>query len=127
MESAGAGLVGSESCRFFYSLPLFFSEAEGRKKADCPPLSLFVLSNLTYVIYQVDRLFGNQMDPGKKSSGFSKCEKLGSGGLGGKALCVCGWEGVRSVEGTLCLCSQTQKLLRDIQASPLLLFPSSSL
>jgi hypothetical protein len=68
---------------------LFFSEAEGRKKADCPPLSLFVLSNLTYVIYQKDRLFGKPDGPRQKSSVFSKREKLGSGSPGGKGVCVC--------------------------------------
>lgn len=57
-------------------------------RADCSPLSLFVLSNLTYVIYQKDRLFGKPDGPRQKSSGFSKREKLGSGSPGGKAMCV---------------------------------------
>lgn len=36
---------------------------------------LFVLSNLIYVIYQTDRLFGKPDGPGLKSSVFPTCEK----------------------------------------------------
>ena len=87
MEGAAAGL--GESCSFF-SPHLFFSQRLKEGKKHCPPFSLFVLSNLTYVIYQKDRLFGKPDGPRQKSSGFSKHEKLGSGGPGGKAYeCVC--------------------------------------
>lgn len=37
---------------------------------------LFVLSNLIYVIYQIDRLFGKPDGPRLKSSVFPTCEKL---------------------------------------------------
>ena len=40
-------------------------------------------------------------------------------------VCVCVWEGVKSIESTLCLCSQTQKLLQHIQAVLLPVFSSS--
>lgn len=109
LPSAGAGLAAGARPRFC-SLRLM----EGETAHCSTPLS--VLSNLTYVIYQKDRLFGKPDGPRQKSSGFSKREKLGSGGPGGKAcvctcVCVCG--GVRNIEGTVVRprdCPMTSKL-----------------
>lgn len=116
----GQGWLGVSRDVGFLS-PISFSETEGREKADCPPLSLFVLSNLTYVICQTDRLFGKPDGPRQKSSGFSKCEKLGSGGPGGKVcVCVCVCVVLRVLY--VSVVRLRKKLLHDIQAFPSFFF-----
>lgn len=56
----------------FFFFFLFAKRLKGREEKNY----LFVLSNLIYVIYQTDRLFGKPDGPRLKSSVFPTCEKL---------------------------------------------------
>lgn len=74
-----------------FSLPFFFFLFAKRLKGREEKNYLFVLSNLIYVIYQTDRLFGKPDGPRLKSSVFPTCEKLCQSGHVREACCMfCG-------------------------------------
>lgn len=81
----GTHCIMSSFCLCFF--PLLAKRPKGREWKNY----LFVLSNLIYVIYQTDRLFGKPDGPRLKSSVFPTREKwCQSGHLKRGALCVVG-------------------------------------
>lgn len=73
-----ARLLGGsrQSLNYVFFSPFFFFLFAKRLKGGEKKNYLFVLSNLIYVIYQIDRLFGKPDGPRLKSSVFPTCEKL---------------------------------------------------